>query len=640
MNKISQKRVAHEGDEVCCEAGRPRVAGLLPGWMFAGASLLAASSAARLAYPANPGAADAAGVLGSVITMAPVMLMALRELGGERLRMSLLVAVAVGAAFVAGEYLTAGWVAFLMLLSTIVESRAAERAFSAVEALVKLAPARALLVLPDGGEREVLTAELKKGDRIRIGPGDTAPADGVIIQGRTSLNEATITGESAPADKGPGDEIFAGTENLTGGIVAEITKVGPDTTLGRVQKLILAAEKTKLPVMRIADRYAGYYTPAVLMAAAIVWTVTRDMNRVIAFLLISCPCAIILAAPSALVAALSAAARAGILVKNAADLETAARVDAVVFDKTGTLTSGKIRVARLAPRGGVPPSELLRLAGSAEKFSHHPAAAAMAQLAQEAGVALSEPAEFEESPGQGARAVVDGKQVLVGRPEWLVQNGAQIQADDSSEVLSLADVACNGRHIGRIFFEDRPRQGARESLAELAGLKVGLLAMITGDRENVARRVAEQLGCNEVRARALPDEKVEYVRGLKEKGWIVAVVGDGINDAPALATGHIGIAMGAAGSEAAVRSASIALMNNDLMRIPFVIRLSRAMRGLIFQNMIFAMGLMAAGLVLSGAGRLSPVAAAVLHNIGSLLVVFNSARLFRFGEKNHEQSRP
>src|SRR5207253_9361709 len=290
--------------------------------------------------------------------------------------------------------------------------------------LVKLTPTKARRITAQS-EDEVAASDLIVGDIIRIRPGDNVAADGVILTGQGSFNQATITGESLPADKKPGDEVFAGTQNLTGVLEVKVSRAGQDTTLGRVRELILAAEKTRLPIMKIVDQYMGFYTPLVLVIAALVWAFTgrtHGLNNVISVIIFSCPCAFILATPTAMVAALSAAARLGILIKNVADIEMAAKIIAFIFDKTGTLTTGELAVSRLAPLNGAAPAELLRVAASAEKYSNHPTAKALAQLAAEAGVPLPEPKDFAEAAGRGVKAEVESARVLVGRAQWLKDN--------------------------------------------------------------------------------------------------------------------------------------------------------------------------------------------------------------------------
>ncbi|HOW64947.1 MAG TPA: cation-translocating P-type ATPase [Verrucomicrobiota bacterium] len=582
--------------------------------------------------------AGLSAMLGTVIMAYPILMTAFKDIRRGLLTVNELVAIAVLAAFASGDYQTAGVVSFFMLLGEIIETRTADGARASIESLIKLTPTKARRITKQNGEEEVQAKDLAVGDVIRIRPGDNVPADGVIQNGQGSFNQATITGESLPVDKKPGDEVYAGTQNLTGVLEIKVTRAGQDTTLGRVRDLILAAEKTKLPIMRIIDQYMGYYTPLVLVIGALVWVFTKDFNRVISVLVVSCPCAFILATPTAMVAALSAAARLGILIKNVSDIELAARINAFVFDKTGTLTSGRLTVSRLSPLEGMPPAELLRLAASAEKYSNHPTAKALAQLADEAGVPLIEPKDFSETAGRGIKATVNGAQVVIGRAQWLQDNNVRedfLKTVDLNEAegYSLIFIAQNGRFVGWIGLQDQIRSEARESLEDLLQSGVRRIAMVSGDREPVAARVAREIGCGEVVAECLPQNKVEFVRGMKTRGYRVAVVGDGVNDAPALAAGDMGIAMGAAGSEVAIHSATIALMNNDLKRLPFLVRLSRCTRSVINQNFLFGILFIIGGLSLAAIGWLHPIVAAMLHNVGSLIVVFNSARLVRQGEE-------
>jgi Cd2+/Zn2+-exporting ATPase len=594
----------------------------------------------------NPIAAGSA-MIGALILGYPIVWTAIQDLRRGLLTTNELVALAVLAAFGSAAcgaagfrvdgYQEAGVIAFFMLMGQIIETRTAEGARASIESLIKLTPPKARRVTA-AGEEEVETKYLAVGDVIRVRPGDNVAADGVILSGQGSFNQATITGESLPVDKKPGDEVFAGTQNLTGALEIKVTRAGQDTTLGKVRELILAAERTRLPIMRIIDQYMGFYTPLVLVIGALVWAFTGDLSRVIAVFIVSCPCAFILATPSAMVAALSAAARLGILIKNVGDIELAARINAFVFDKTGTLTTGKLAVSRLAPLGGTAPAELLRIAASAEKYSNHPAAKALAQLAGEAGVPLAEPKDFAESAGRGVGALIDGAKIIVGRAQWLKDQGVPddfLRSVDLNETegFSLIFVARAGHCIGWIGLQDQTRPEAREALAGLKATGVRRIAMISGDRQPVAARVAREIGCEEVLGECLPQNKVDFVRQVKAKGYRVAVVGDGVNDAPALAAGDLGIAMGAAGSEVAIHSATIALMNNDLRRLPFLVRLSRQTRMIINQNFLLGILFVIGGLILAALKFIDPIIAAVLHVVGSLLVVFNSARLVRQGEE-------
>jgi len=589
--------------------------------------------------------ANLSALVGAVILAWPIMVVAVKDLRLGRLSINELVALAVLASAATGDFRTAGIVAFFMLLGEIIETRTAAGARASIQSLIKLTPTKARRILPEGREEEVSASELRVGDVIRVRPGDNIAGDGVIISGQGSINQANITGESLPVDKAVDDQVFAGTINLTGVLEVRVTKAGQDTTLGRVRDLILAAERTKLPVMRIIDQYMVYYTPFVLVVAALVWAFTQDLTRVIAVLVVACPCAFILATPTAMVAALSAAARLGILVKNIADLEAAARITAFVFDKTGTLTTGKLVVSRLNPLGDVTPAELLHVAASAEQYSNHPTAKALLQLAREADVTLSEPKNFKESAGRGIQATVDGSVYVIGRSIWLKDNGVtedfmkSVDLDETAG-FSLLFVAKNGQCIGWFGLQDQPREEAGAAIRALEAAGIRRVTMVSGDRKPVADRVAAEVGITEVVAECLPQDKVEFVRQTKAKGYRVAVIGDGVNDAPALAAGDISIAMGAAGSEVAINSATIALMNNDLRRLPFLVILSRMARTVINQNFLFGVLFIVLGLTAAAMGYLNPIVAAILHNVGSLFVVFNSARLVRQGEDLEPFQRP
>ncbi len=581
---------------------------------------------------------SASAMIGAIILGYPIIVTAVKDLRRGRLSINELVAIAVLAAFASENYKTAGIVAFFMLMGEIIETRTAEGARDSIESLIKLTPTKARRIKSDSSEEEIAASQLSVGDVIRIRPGDNVAADGIIINGQGSFNQATITGESLPVDKKSGDEVFAGTQNLTGVLEIKVSRAGTDTTLGRVRELIIAAEKTKLPIQKIVDQYMGFYTPLVLVIGALVWAFTHDLNRVIAVFVVSCPCAFILATPTAMVAALSAAARLGILIKNVADIELAAKINAFVFDKTGTLTTGQLAVSRLAPIGNTKPAELLLLAASAEKYSNHPTAKALATLAGEAGVPLAEPKDFAETAGRGVKAEINGAKILVGRAQWLKDNGIDASFEKSvdlneTEGWSLIFVAQNGKCVGWVGMQDQTRAEAKDALAELKEAGVRRIAMISGDRQVVATRVANEIGCEEAKGDCLPQNKVEFVRAMKLKGYKVAVIGDGVNDAPALAAGDIGIAMGAAGSEVAIHSATIALMNNDLRRLPFLVKLSRSTRAVINQNFAFGVCFIIVGLSASAFGYIGPITAAILHVIGTLIVIFNSARLVRKGEE-------
>ncbi len=580
---------------------------------------------------------DALAAVGALLLAVPLWWHALKALLTGHLHMDELVALAILAAMAKGEYQTAGVVAFFLLLSILIESRTALGARAAIEGLMRLTPTKARRLL-DGDREEVVEAHaLRPGDTVLVLPGDNVPADGQILDGSSTINEANITGESLPAEKAVGDEVYGGTSNVTGALRIRVTKVGRDTTLGRVQDLILDAERTKIPLMRLIDQYAAWYTPVTLMIAGVVWFFTQDMNKTIALLVIACPCALILATPTAIVAALSAAARLGVYIKDVTNLEWARKLTAVVFDKTGTLTTGELAVTRLMPAPGVDAAELLRVAASVERLSRHPVARAIVAVAEKARVPLDEALEFAEFSGKGVTARVQGAAVQVGRRTWLESSGidlASMQGEKFAEPegLSTLYVARGGRLLGWIGLEDRTRPEARQALEDLRQLGIRDLIMVTGDRWSVARRVAGEMGCSDVQAEVLPQDKLALVDALKRKGHTVAVVGDGVNDAPALAAGNLGVAMGAAGSDVAMNSASVALMSSDLRRLPFLVSLSRATTKVIWQNLIFGVTFILVVEIAIVFWSVHPMLAAVLHTLSSALVVFNSARMVRFGE--------
>lgn len=584
-------------------------------------------------------------MLAALLLALPIVLEAIVSVIKGQTNMDTLVAIAVAAAFVQGKYQIAAVVSFFFHLANLIEKRTALGARASIETLIKLSPKTAHLLDPQTGEeREVKVEDLKPGDIVRVRPGDNIPADGIVLVGESTVSQANITGESLPVDKRPGDEVFSGTVNLSGAMDIKVTRVGSETTLGQVQKLILQAEATKIPIMRLIDQYAHWYVPTILMIAGIVWFITRDANRAITMLIVACPCALILATPTAMVAALACAARLGILVKSVNDLEAAKSMTAIVVDKTGTLTTGTLAVTRLRPADGIEPAELVKAAANVEQLSKHPVAKAIIEVARKVGIRLKEPKEFEEIAGMGVKGVIDGKLILVGRKRWLEQHNVDFSPIDNvrfkePEGISVLYVAVDGKCIGWIGLEDQTRPDAKEAVQELKEIGIKHIAMVTGDKWSVAKKVAAELGCTELQAEVLPHEKLELVDKLKKEGHKVIVVGDGVNDAPALAAGDLGIAMGAAGSDVAIHSASIALMGSNLTRIPFLIKLSRTLVRVIWQNLGFGILFIISMISLAGMGKIGPIIGVLLHTVGSLVVVFNSARIVRFGEEMQLQER-
>ena len=614
---------------------------VLVGFAVLGGMLTANSFILSYFLPGQTFAATFSALFGAFVLAMPIIYTAVKDLFSGKVYMNELVALAILAALAGGNYQTAGGhfqnagvIAFFLLITIIIESRTASGAQRSIEELVKLTPTQVHL-LKDGVEVEADVMSLNLGDVIRVRPGENFPVDAVVLSGETIVNQASITGESMPVDKVAGDDVYAGTQNLTGLVELKVTRLGEDTTLGKVKSMIMQAENSRTPIVRIIDRYAGYYTPTILMLAGITWWFTGDISKVITLLVIACPGAIMLASPTAIVAAVAAAARLGIFIKDVSHLELAARIRSFVFDKTGTLTDGLLSVVKLVPFGEVTPAEMLKIAASAEANSNHPTAVALVKLANEAQLELLQVSEFKETHGKGVNGVIDGVAVAVGRSNWLEDQGLTLPEDfdaTATEGLSVVFVARNNEIIGWIGLSDKIRKEAAQALKDLRSLGIRQVAMVTGDRESVAEKVANVLDIDEFRSECLPEAKVEYVENAK-KSYPTAVVGDGVNDAPALAEGDLGIAMGAIGSDIAINSASIALMTNDLRRIPMLIDLSQKSRMVIYQNLCIGILFVFGGMVLLVFDKMTPVGAAILYTLSTLVVIFNSARLVRTGEE-------
>ena len=614
---------------------------VLVGFAVLGGMLTANSFILSYFLPGQTFAATFSALIGAFVLAMPIIYTAVKDLFSGKVYMNELVALAILAALAGGNYQTAGGhfqnagvIAFFLLITIIIESRTASGAQRSIEELVKLTPTQVHLV-KNGAEVDADVMSLALGDVIRVRPGENFPVDAVVLSGETIVNQASITGESMPVDKVAGDDVYAGTQNLTGLVELKVTRLGEDTTLGKVKSMIMQAENSRTPIVRIIDRYAGYYTPTILMLAGITWWFTGDISKVITLLVIACPGAIMLASPTAIVAAVAAAARLGIFIKDVSHLELAARIRSFVFDKTGTLTDGLLSVVKLVPFGETSPAEMLKLAASAEANSNHPTAVALVKLANEAQLELSQVSEFKETHGKGVNGVIDGVAVAVGRSNWLEDQGLSLPEDfdaAATEGLSVVFVARNNEIIGWIGLSDKIRKEAAQALKDLRNLGIRQVAMVTGDRESVAEKVANVLDIDEFRSECLPEAKVEYVENAK-KSYPTAVVGDGVNDAPALAEGDLGIAMGAIGSDIAINSASIALMTNDLRRIPMLIDLSQKSRMVIYQNLCIGILFVFGGMVLLVFDKMTPVGAAILYTLSTLVVIFNSARLVRTGEE-------
>jgi Cd2+/Zn2+-exporting ATPase len=591
------------------------------GRMAAAAAVFTAAAVAGGAFPARRAAA------------------AIRS---RTLDINTLMVVAVAGALVLGEWLEAAAVVFLFAVAQWLELRTMERARQAIRALIDLSP-REALVRRDGDQSRIPVGEIRLGDEILVRPGDKVPLDGVVSAGHSDVNEAPLTGESLPVDKGPGDEVFAGTINGHGALDVRVTRLVRDTRLARIIHLVETAQASRAPVQAFVDRFARVYTPAVLAFAVVialapplaagadaaVW-----VYRALVVLVISCPCALVISTPVSIVAALSAAARNGVLVKGGAHLERLAAVRVVAFDKTGTLTRGELRVTNVLALDSLSPREVLRYAAAVEARSEHPVARAIVAHARGSGIDVPPAARFASVPGMGAEAEVGGIRIAVGSERlFQARHVAVPEAVDLARARhdgqSIVLLSLNGAVAGAVTVADRPRDTAREAIGLLREHGVRWVAMLTGDHERSAARVAEELHLDEYHAGLLPEQKHGLVRSLASRHGPVLMVGDGINDAPALAAADVGIAMGAAGSDAALESADVALMSDELLRVPYAIRLARATLRNVRTNVAISLTLKAAFLVMAVTGTATLWMAVLADTGASVIVVGNALRLLR-----------
>ena len=567
-----------------------------------------------------------------ILNGVPILKGAVEGLIKRRVNVDELVSIAVIASLLEGEYLTAAVVSFVMVLGSLIEQATSESARHAIRSLIEISPKTAT-VLVDGEERIVNISEVKNGDSLLVKPGERIPVDGSVIDGMTAVDESPVTGEPIPVEKKAGDEIYAGTLNQTGAIRVMATRVGEDSTLGRVIRLVSEAEAHKPRAIRLIDRYARWFTPLILSFAGAAWFLTGDASRAIAVLIVGCPCALILAAPTAIVATIGRLARSGILVKGGLFIEVMSKVDVMLFDKTGTLTEGKPEVDDIVSAEGFHTNEVLARAASVEKNSNHPLARAVLDAANLAGIRYREAEELMTRVGLGVSGRVDGTLVEVGTtylgggtiklPQRLRRNLEVFKQRGATPIVVYQDSS----PIGIISVSDHVRKEAKQTIMRLRSMGVSRIGIVTGDHEKSARLVAGSVGLSEVWYGQSPEEKLKRIRSYQEGGSIVAFAGDGINDAPALATANVGIAMGAAGTDIALETADIALMKDDISKIPFLVALSRRMLKVIVLNIVFGMIFNFVAVLASGIGVLTPIMGAVVHNIGSVLVVLSSASL-------------
>ena len=542
------------------------------------------------------------------------------------------VSLATAAAIAIGQYSAAAVVAVLLLIGGMLENFVAARAGKALEALSKLLPDR-VTVRKEGRDIVVALEKVMAGDLLLIRSGERIAVDGEVITGTASVNQSAITGESLPVEKQPGDTVFAGTLNEVGTVEVRATKVGQETTLGQIRRMVEEAQEQKAPIERLLNRYAKFYTPTAVVLGLLLWWWSGDMMRAITMLIVFCPCVMVLATPTALVASIGNAALRGSLVKKGATIEALAKIDTVIFDKTGTLTVGQPKLTQVIPLNGLEEISILNLAAVAEKFSEHPLGRAIVQAAQARSLSIPDPEEFEVMPGMGVRATVDGCRLLLGRPQLLVEQGLlsaeNLQVTAGEQVVpgqTVVGVAIGEEVTGILTLQDVLRPEAQAAVSQLDALGIRTV-LVTGDNWATANQIAAELNISEVYAETLPETKVKIVKRLQSEGRRVAFVGDGVNDGPALATADVGIAMGLAGTDVAIETAEIALLADDLSRLPHLLTLSRQAIRAIKQNLVFSLAVLAGAVGLTIPGILNPVTGALLHELSSIPVIANSARL-------------
>lgn len=561
---------------------------------------------------------------------------AAKEVRSGKLSTSSLAALAVLAAIANGSYVEAGGIAFILLTFDHALRRTAWGATRAIEDLVGLTPDIARVVR-DGAEVELSISEVKPGDMVRVRPGENLPVDGVVRSGETSINAASLTGEALPVEVRAGDNVYAGTTNISGVIDLEVTLVGDDTTIGKVAELIAEAEATRTPRQLMIEQVAQYFVPIALTTAGLVWYLTEDVERAITVLVVVCPAALLIASPTAMMAAFAAAARLGIMIKQSSYLEAAADVDTIVLDKTGTLTTGRFAVSRLAPAPGVQGAELLMAAANAEQSSNHPLARSIMQTAQQARITPEKDVRAEELHGAGVRATTSKGEILAGRGTWIteVNPGAQEHVtlvESQIEGMTGVHVMQDGRYLGAVGLEDKLRYNAKDVVARLRELGARTITIMTGDRFAVAKRVGKTVQVDRIEAECRPEDKHAMILAMGREGRRVLMVGDGINDGPSLAAADVGVAMGLSGSDIATNSAGVALMNDDISRVPFLMSLGRRTRAVIAQNIAASIVIALIGLALAATGTLGIGLAAFYHFVAEIFVILNSFRLVRFGE--------
>ncbi|MDR0470404.1 MAG: cation-translocating P-type ATPase [Nitrososphaerota archaeon] len=558
---------------------------------------------------------------------------AVKSLRNRVFSMDALATIAILASIISGEYFPATMVALMLLGGEMLEDYAQGQSSKAIQKLLEGQPQTAT-VLRNGQEIQVKPEEVQIGEIVLVKPGAKIPVDGIIEKGYASINQASVTGESVPAEKAKGAEVYSGTIVQHGAIYITATAVGEKSTYGKIISLVREAEEKKAPIERTADKYAKYFTPTILVVGLIVFALTGNILRTAAIFVIACPCALILSTPAAVVASIGNAAKKGILIRNGETLEKMSKVKVLVVDKTGTITKGKLEVTNITSFSQYTADQILQFAAASEKCSEHPFAKAILEQAIKKGMDISHPEYFEHHPGLGVCITNNGSAIVTGNKQLMQKCSIQLTQDVQDYMINqdrstVVLVAKEKELIGAITLTDQPRENIKAILSEVKQTGVKQVIMLTGDNKSVAQAVAENCAIDETAADLMPTDKVNKIRNLKEKGLTVAMVGDGINDAPALAEADVGIAMGLAGTEATIETAGIVLTSDDLSRLPQMFKIGKTTMTIIKQNIAFALAVNIVGIALSSQGLITPLAAAIIHESNALIVMANSLRLLR-----------
>ena len=568
-----------------------------------------------------------------IISGIPMLLLAMTRLIREKwISSALLIAIAMVASLLIGEIFAAGEVAWIMALGALLEDWTVERAKKGLRNLINLTPQTGRRIV-DGKEEVISVDEIKIGDTLRILPGESVPVDGEIINGTSSIDQSIMTGESLPIDKEVGDEVFCGTMNMYGAIDIKATSLGENSSLQKLIDLVKAADEKQAPTQRIADKWATWLVPVALIIAIAAWLITGNIERGVTVLVVFCPCALILATPTAIMAAIGQATKFGVLIKSGEALETLGGLNTLVFDKTGTLTYGNLEVSDVIPiKEDLSKLDLLKIVASCEKLSEHPLAKAIVNNAREAEVDIEEPQDFKMYPGKGVTCLNSYGNVYAGNSKFLSENNIDVNVDDHLDKLKHEGkasiiVALNDEVIGLIGLSDVIREDSKKMIESLHDLGTETI-LLTGDNTETANYFASKVGIGKVYGNLLPEEKLSWIEKFKNEGKKVCMIGDGVNDAPALKTADVSVAMGSVGSDVAIEAADIALLGDDIGKIPYLKKLSNSTLFTIKANIAISMTINAVAIVCSVLGLLNPVTGAIVHNAGSCLVVLNAALLY------------